>query len=262
MGSADIATQLHYDASHNIYAQLYGRKQFWLLPPNATRHMDVYPIDHPHNRQARLPFDPRRHPALREPSFLQTVRAAQTDVIIRVELLPGELLVLPAGWLHFVQALTPSVSVNVWKESAATVLLNQLLRNILPFGDSTWSADKLTMVLQRYMPQVMNAVLGYLVEEEGDWTPSPLHSWLRSWHPQDKILSTTTCSSSRGKGLDELLAPFVRDVVRTFATMADAGVRHVLLWVWMHSTLSTLYAEEVERASFAFKCLAPYVRLG
>eukprot|EP00045_Choanoeca_perplexa_P017873 m.269467 g.269467 ORF g.269467 m.269467 type:complete len:398 (+) comp17661_c1_seq48:1421-2614(+) len=258
MGSASIATRLHYDASHNMYAQLYGHKRFWLLPPNATRHMDVYPVDSPHNRQARLPFDPRLQPALVQPSFLQTVRAAQTDALLRVDLRPGEMLILPAGWLHFVEAVTPSVSVNVWKESSATVLLQQLLRNALPFGDRTWSADKIAVGLQRYLPWVLNRVLEYPIHDEStsDWTPSALHGWLRSWHPDGQVLDTTQCSASRANGLHVLLKPYVDDVVRTFISMKDEGVMQVLLWVWMHSSLSLLHAKEKERVSFLLKCIA------
>ena len=50
------------------------------------------------------------------------------------------------SYWHFVEALTPGV-VNVWKE----VLLNQLFRNVLPFGDCT-------TVLQLYLPGIIQLV--------------------------------------------------------------------------------------------------------
>eukprot|EP00730_Choanoeca_flexa_P016814 TRINITY_DN8015_c0_g1_i1.p1 TRINITY_DN8015_c0_g1~~TRINITY_DN8015_c0_g1_i1.p1 ORF type:complete len:305 (+),score=55.06 TRINITY_DN8015_c0_g1_i1:483-1397(+) len=267
MGSAGIATRLHYDASHNVYAQLSGRKRFWLLPPNATRLLSVYPIDHAHNRQSRLNWDPRQVPALGNHSNLELIQLAQITTVVKVDLDPGEALHLPAGWWHFVQAVTPSISVNMWKESAATVLLHQLLGNLVPFGDSSWPEDKLKIALQHYVPWVMTTVIKLTITDETErhaqhaWTPPLLHSWLHGWYPDIRVHDADKshlCSSAKAKGIDQLLTPFVDDVSRTFARMADVQIREVMLTIWMHSTLHLLYAEESKRVRFVLACGSPF----
>jgi hypothetical protein len=49
---AGTSSPLHYDAAHNVYAQLVGRRSWLLLPPEASaRRLRAYPRLHPSTRQ-------------------------------------------------------------------------------------------------------------------------------------------------------------------------------------------------------------------
>ena len=86
----------------------------------------MFPEAHPSLRQSRV--DITQHPAVtavqeavrdlleecRDPSRVTRAHAR------RQVLAPGELLVLPAGWMHHVEALDLSVSVNLWVRPAWT----------------------------------------------------------------------------------------------------------------------------------------------
>ena len=53
-GSAGVASPLHFDAAHNVYAQLRGRKRFVLFPADVSDDLYVFPRLHPSTRQSRL----------------------------------------------------------------------------------------------------------------------------------------------------------------------------------------------------------------
>ena len=42
LGTDRASTPLHYDTQHNVYAQLHGSKDFWILPIYAARQGDVH----------------------------------------------------------------------------------------------------------------------------------------------------------------------------------------------------------------------------
>ena len=86
-------TPLHHDTSNILFAQLHGRKRFFLAAPTETALLEgavgVY-----------AGLDPEK-PA-----------ASRADVrFLRVDLEPGEMLFIPVGWWHHVRALDVSVSV-------------------------------------------------------------------------------------------------------------------------------------------------------
>jgi hypothetical protein len=114
LGQPGVSVTLHYDTNDNTYIQLHGSKRFLLLPPAAARYVYLHPVHHPHNGQARAHFDlpwsgndttrlSREFPAFREVWDL-----AQEGV-----LRGGEILLLPANWLHHVitePAASPAAS--------------------------------------------------------------------------------------------------------------------------------------------------------
>ncbi len=93
LGPAGTVTPLHHDTSNILFAQLHGRKRFFLAAPTETALLEgavgVY-----------AGLDPEK-PA-----------ASRADVrFLRVDLEPGEMLFIPVGWWHHVRALDVSVSV-------------------------------------------------------------------------------------------------------------------------------------------------------
>lgn len=72
---------------------------------------------------------------------------------------PGEVLYLPPFWFHHVKALTPSVSVNIWSNSADSEIIGQILHNPLPYYTTAWPEDLAVLALQYYIPMILNRLL-------------------------------------------------------------------------------------------------------
>ena len=57
-GSANASAPFHYDTSHNCYAQIYGRKRFYLLPPADHEKLYLHSVHHPSDRQSQVAWEP------------------------------------------------------------------------------------------------------------------------------------------------------------------------------------------------------------
>ena len=84
-------------------SQAHGRKRFRLWGPDAHAALRVFPDAHPRARKAQVLIDS-------DPG----VPKAELDVTLEA----GEALFIPAFWFHHVEALSPSVSVNVFSENS------------------------------------------------------------------------------------------------------------------------------------------------
>jgi hypothetical protein len=104
MGRAGSRTPLHRDAYPGMSAHLLGRKR-WLLysPDQADR---LYPEEGSVEAYQRSRVDPYAPDLARWPRFAE---ATPRDVVVN----PGELLLVPVGWFHDVQALDDAVSVTL-----------------------------------------------------------------------------------------------------------------------------------------------------
>lgn len=100
MGPRGTLTPLHYDRGSVLLGQVRGRKQFKLIAPfhlpllyndPSTCYSDV-PLDRP--------VDLERYPLMREVPIIEAI------------LHPGEFLLIPAAWWHWVRALDASVSLT------------------------------------------------------------------------------------------------------------------------------------------------------
>ncbi len=96
-------TDAHYDMLHNLLAQVRGRRLVTLFAPEDTPFLYPYPLRtlHWHHSQVQV----EAPDLVRFPNF----RRARA---LRVELMPGDLLFIPRGWWHQVEALEPSIAVN------------------------------------------------------------------------------------------------------------------------------------------------------
>jgi Cupin-like domain len=115
----------HFDTSHNIYVQVRGTKTFHVAPPSAWLDGDA-PLHAATGLFDRQCID-------------DDVRTRRPSRWQAIELRAGDALFVPAGWFHFVEANTLSISVNVWRESHSTGgPFADVLAAPLPF---VWSAD-------------------------------------------------------------------------------------------------------------------------
>jgi hypoxia-inducible factor 1-alpha inhibitor (HIF hydroxylase) len=112
VGAPSVTTELHFDEQQNVYAQIRGRKRVQLLPPESFAELAVYPLTHPCDRQCQVRLarpDLARFPGLARVGPLETV------------LEPGDLLLLPAFWFHWLTSLEETVSVNCWFKAQSAV---------------------------------------------------------------------------------------------------------------------------------------------
>lgn len=98
LGPEGIVTPLHHDLTHNIFIQIYGRKRFYLIPPDQVpylyNHRAVF------SRVNLLKPDLQRH--------ANFARVGMIEVTVE----PGDFLYIPAGWWHHVEGLTTSISLS------------------------------------------------------------------------------------------------------------------------------------------------------
>lgn len=105
ISSAGMITHTHFDQDFNFFVQLLGKKRFTLWAPSQHELMYVFPRVHPMWHKSRLNF--RAPDLLRFPQFAKT-RALQ------IELGPGDVLFVPPYTWHYVETLTPSISLSTW----------------------------------------------------------------------------------------------------------------------------------------------------
>jgi len=114
IGPAGAVTTLHFDSTHNLFAQISGAKKVILIPPGQSKllyypcrdfglnlHFSPVDVEHP---------DPKRHPRF--------ARATPREITVRA----GELLFIPATWWHYLRAIEPSISLNFWWNTPGTLL--------------------------------------------------------------------------------------------------------------------------------------------
>ena len=105
ISSAGMITHGHFDQDYNFFVQLRGRKRFTLWSPSQHELLYMYPRVHPLWHKSRVNF---RAPDLsRFPDFAKS-RALQ------IVLGPGDVLYVPPYTWHYVETLSPSVSLSTW----------------------------------------------------------------------------------------------------------------------------------------------------
>jgi hypothetical protein len=98
IGPAGTVTPLHHDLTNGLLAQVRGRKLFRLVSPFEIS--SVYNDQHCFSQIDLDRPDPERFPLFK-------------DVTVHeVALNPGELLLVPVGWWHYVRALDESVMIT------------------------------------------------------------------------------------------------------------------------------------------------------
>ncbi len=118
-------TILHFDPPQNFLVQVFGYKDVYLFPPEATSYL--YPFAFGNKTSPRLSqiLDFKNPNLTRYPDF--TLASLQKG-----RLAPGDMLFIPAGWWHGVDSVTVSLSVNFWwKTKPNECNLRQILGKFL-----------------------------------------------------------------------------------------------------------------------------------
>lgn len=104
-GSAGTVTPLHFDPANNLFAQIYGSKQFILFAPDDAKYLYPFPQG---SKLQHLSYIDVEDPDLA--AFPVFSNASKINVTIG----PGQLLFLPAFWWHHVRSVNVSISASYW----------------------------------------------------------------------------------------------------------------------------------------------------
>ena len=105
VSSAGMITHGHFDQDYNFFIQVSGKKRFTLWPSIQHELLYMYPRVHPMWHKSRINFrdvDPQQFPLFLKSQALQ------------VTVGPGDVLYIPPYTWHYVETLTPSVSLSTW----------------------------------------------------------------------------------------------------------------------------------------------------
>ena len=105
ISSAGMITHGHFDQDYNIFIQLVGKKRFTLWSPDQHSLLYMYPRVHPLWHKSRINF---RQPDLYQFPYFSMSRGLQ--VIVN----PGDILYIPPYTWHYVETLSPSISLSTW----------------------------------------------------------------------------------------------------------------------------------------------------
>lgn len=104
MGPAGCASPLHFDRANNFVVQVYGRKK-WVIFPRTEQHLLYVPSN------LRLshfsPIDLKAPDLAKYPAF---AKASPIEFVLNA----GETLFIPRGWVHYVENVEFSISLNYW----------------------------------------------------------------------------------------------------------------------------------------------------
>lgn len=114
IGGKGQRSTIHNDNYHNLNAQIHGKKEFLLFPPEQTDKLYVKEL----NQACWIsPVDPLNYDCKKYPLFRE---AEGFKVIISA----GELLYIPIFWWHYVTALETSISVSMFIHTEQTQFWN------------------------------------------------------------------------------------------------------------------------------------------
>ncbi|MFN6562998.1 MAG: cupin-like domain-containing protein [Nostoc sp. ChiSLP01] len=100
------SSSLHFDAEHNIFAQIRGRKRILLYPP--IDYLSFYPpLEDPSGALYGSKVNPDSLDLELFPKFPWQER-------IEIVLQPGEILYLPPFWWHHITAVDDNISLSFW----------------------------------------------------------------------------------------------------------------------------------------------------
>lgn len=107
VGPAGARTGLHYDLPDNIAVQLVGFKRFLLVRPDVVRRLGA--VSDKYDKWAVLARCGARDLAAR---WREHPAADQAPAFLTVDLAPGDVLHVPAGWWHEVLNLSHGISLG------------------------------------------------------------------------------------------------------------------------------------------------------
>jgi hypothetical protein len=157
LSSPGVHAHMHYDFQDNLLLQLHGNKRVTIVSPEAAPVLQSYSSLHPLWRQSALAEEalsvPALHQALKETSSgTSSIYNVSAAMIWQVDLSPGDMVYIPAGFYHSVVTTNESdnqesLSINVWYPSRLNDLFHRLQRISLPFQKPDSRPKKIARVV-------------------------------------------------------------------------------------------------------------------
>eukprot|EP00511_Aplanochytrium_stocchinoi_P012507 CAMPEP_0204875350 /NCGR_PEP_ID=MMETSP1348-20121228/45658_1 /ASSEMBLY_ACC=CAM_ASM_000700 /TAXON_ID=215587 /ORGANISM="Aplanochytrium stocchinoi, Strain GSBS06" /LENGTH=465 /DNA_ID=CAMNT_0052031723 /DNA_START=27 /DNA_END=1424 /DNA_ORIENTATION=- len=123
MGTSSSDTRFHHDCCDNFVMMITGTKRFTLAPTSDWRTLKPTCVGSKSNlcwANVPHPNAPDRQTAAHKKTMTKVNK-------IVVDVKPGEILYMPAGWFHHIENLGPTVMVNWWTKSGETIALKKAL---------------------------------------------------------------------------------------------------------------------------------------
>ena len=117
VSSAGSLTPLHYDLNDGLLAQALGDKRVWLFHPKDRSKLALRSAKSPGENNWERQSCAELHGAHGARAFPRAAAATRW----LAEIGPGEMLYIPAGWLHEVHTLAPSFSLG-WRIDSNAVI--------------------------------------------------------------------------------------------------------------------------------------------
>ncbi|XP_063681914.1 uncharacterized protein LOC134816848 isoform X2 [Bolinopsis microptera] len=132
MGSGDTASQVHYDADHNIHCLLAGKKSFFMIHPDQYHKMYMERLEHTGSNYC---------PNINQNRVDMLEQSSIADVDYQWDMLyPGDCIFIPAQYTHQVRSYGRSISVTIlWDPTVQfdiSSLVNCLPNNLSSIADN------------------------------------------------------------------------------------------------------------------------------
>lgn len=117
VGDKGCITPLHQDGLDNVVYQLKGRKKWVLIHPFYSRLLDItqpFPDKTPNLFTSATDVESILKNTKKVHKFYKKFNVA--EIIIN----EGEAMFLPAGWFHYVETVSDSITINFWADSKLT----------------------------------------------------------------------------------------------------------------------------------------------
>lgn len=147
---------LHYDAVHNLFAQLRGRKTFWVFSPADARALYFFPALHPQSFKGQVLEETTPAGDASDTDAFPLHGAAQPA---RVTLEDGDVLYVPPYHPHRVRAEDTSFSLSFWADAAEVSAANAAERVPLPL-EGEWEARVMAAALHRFAGLALGPAVG------------------------------------------------------------------------------------------------------
>ena len=123
MGTSTSDTRFHHDCCDNFVMMIMGTKRFTLAPPSDWRTLNPSCVGAMKNLCWANVAYPNNVKTAKHRRIMDKVHSVVVDVR------PGEILYMPAGWFHHIENLGPTVMVNWWTKQGETIGLLNAIKN-------------------------------------------------------------------------------------------------------------------------------------
>ncbi|XP_043485741.1 HSPB1-associated protein 1 [Polistes fuscatus] len=144
IGNKGAHTNCHFDSyGCNLVAQIHGRKQWILLPPNCTN--ELHPTRVPYEESTIYSEFNFFSPTIVEEESILKLSGKVKSIVLEA----GDVLLVPKGWWHYVESLNLTVSVNIWlplqtdnesrlKEALVQLIINRIGKKVCDNLEETY----------------------------------------------------------------------------------------------------------------------------